>query len=85
MKISSEVHHYMETLFGQVLSKDKYVNKFDREQNADIAVKNTAAMIQKDRRKNRNDEAPVIFSCTRYDGYRELDWYETPIHNVNLR
>ncbi|MGP8306763.1 late competence development ComFB family protein [Vibrio sp. YIC-376] len=122
MKISSEVHNYMETLVGQVLSNNKYAKQFDNDQladiaclsliqlkplyirhdidlllslpedkitqykrNAEIAVENAAAMIQEDRRRNRSDEVPVIFSYTRYDGDKELDWYEKPILNVNIR
>ncbi len=53
-------------------------------QSAATAVENAAAMIQKDKRKNRNESEPVIFSHTRYDGDRELDWYEKPILNVNI-
>ncbi len=50
---------------------------------ASSAVENAALMVQQDRRKNRNDELPVIFSHTGYDGDRELDWYEKPILNIN--
>ncbi len=50
-----------------------------------VAVDNAAAMVRADRRENRNDELPVIFSHTRYDGDRELDWYEKPILKVNLK
>ncbi|CAE6939676.1 late competence development ComFB family protein [Vibrio sp. B1FLJ16] len=53
-------------------------------QSACTAVENAAEMIQKDNRKNRDDAEPVIFSHTRYDGDRELDWYEKPILNVNI-
>ena len=122
MQISSDVHNYMETLVGQVLASDQYVDQFDNEQLADIAclaliqlkpvyirhdidflsalperklaqfkqsvdvaVENAATMIQEDRRKNRNNDVPVIFSHTRYDEDRELDWFEKPILNINIK
>ncbi len=31
------------------------------------------------------DDAPVIFSHTRYHGDRELDWYEKPILTLNKK
>ncbi len=43
MQISSDVHNYMETLVGQVLSSDQYTSQFDNEQLADIAC---LALIQ---------------------------------------
>ncbi|MFZ5839784.1 MAG: competence protein ComFB, partial [Pseudomonadota bacterium] len=48
-------------------------------QSAEIAVENAVVMLQNDRRKNRNNDLPVIFSHTRYDEHKELDWYEKPI------
>ncbi len=37
MQIGSDVHNYMETLVGQVLSSDEFVERFDHEQLSDIA------------------------------------------------
>ncbi|YCO02147.1 late competence development ComFB family protein [Vibrio sp. VNB-15] len=54
-------------------------------QSVDIAVENAAAMVQEDRRKNRNNDVPVIFSHTSYDEDKELDWFERPILNVNIK
>ncbi|MGR5243352.1 late competence development ComFB family protein [Vibrio alfacsensis] len=122
MQISSDVHNYMETLVGQVLSSNKYAEHYDNEQLADIAclaliqlkpvyirhdidflsalpevklvqfktsvdvaVENAVVMIQQDRRMNRNNNKPVIFSHTRYDEDKELDWFEKPILNVNIK
>ncbi|EDL69801.1 late competence development ComFB family protein [Vibrio campbellii] len=122
MQISSDVHNYMETLVGQVLASDQYVDHFDNEQLADIAclaliqlkpvyirhdidflsalperklsqfkqsvdvaVENAATMIQEDRRKSRNNDVPVILSHTSYDEDKELDWFEKPILNVNIK
>ncbi|MCR9575946.1 late competence development ComFB family protein [Vibrio alginolyticus] len=122
MQISSDVHNYMETLVGQVLSLPEFLEQYDNEQladiaclaliqlkpvyirhdidflsslpeqklsqfkqSADIAVKNAAEMVKEDRRKNREYDAPVIFSHTSYDDDKELDWYEKPILNVNIK
>ncbi|MHC6799871.1 late competence development ComFB family protein [Vibrio antiquarius] len=54
-------------------------------QSADIAVKNAAEMVKEDRRKNRDHDVPVIFTHTSYDEDKELDWYEKPILNVNIK
>jgi hypothetical protein len=51
----------------------------------DVAVENAVVMIQQDRRMNRNNNKPVIFSHTRYDEDKELDWFEKPILNVNIK
>ncbi|MFH4814841.1 late competence development ComFB family protein [Vibrio alginolyticus] len=122
MQISSDVHNYMETLVGQVLSLPEFLEQYDNEQladiaclaliqlkpvyirhdidflsslpeqklsqfkqSADIAVKNAAEMVREDRRKNREYDVPVIFSHTSYDDDKELDWYEKPILNVNIK
>ncbi|BCB44759.1 hypothetical protein VagYM19_38890 [Vibrio alginolyticus] len=122
MQISSDVHNYMETLVGQVLSLPQFVEQYDNEQladiaclaliqlkpvyirhdidflsslpeqkltqfkqSADIAVKNAAEMVKEDRRKNRDYDVPVIFTHTSYDEDKELDWYEKPILNVNIK
>ncbi|AVH29976.1 late competence development ComFB family protein [Vibrio diabolicus] len=122
MQISSDVHNYMETLVGQVLSLPQFVEQYDNEQladiaclaliqlkpvyirhdidflsslpeqkltqfkqSADIAVKNAAEMVKEDRRKNRDHGVPVIFTHTSYDEDKELDWYEKPILNVNIK
>ncbi|MFH4752111.1 late competence development ComFB family protein [Vibrio alginolyticus] len=122
MQISSDVHNYMETLVGQVLSLPEFLEQYDNEQladiaclaliqlkpvyirhdidflsslpeqklsqfkqSADIAVKNAAEMVKEDRCKNREYDVPVIFSHTSYDDDKELDWYEKPILNVNIK
>ncbi|ULF89925.1 late competence development ComFB family protein [Vibrio alginolyticus] len=122
MQISSDVHNYMETLVGQVLSLPEFLEQYDNEQladiaclaliqlkpvyirhdidflsslpeqklgqfkqSADIAVKNATEMVKEDRRKNREYDVPVIFSHTSYDDDKELDWYEKPILNVNIK
>ncbi|WP_253651159.1 MULTISPECIES: late competence development ComFB family protein [unclassified Vibrio] len=122
MQISSDVHNYMETFVGQVLSLPQFVEQYDNEQladiaclaliqlkpvyirhdidflsslpeqkltqfkqSADIAVKNAAEMVKEDRRKNRDHDVPVIFTHTSYDEDKELDWYEKPILNVNIK
>ncbi|AGV20119.1 late competence development ComFB family protein [Vibrio alginolyticus] len=122
MQISSDVHNYMETLVGQVLSLPEFLEQYDNEQladiaclaliqlkpvyirhdidflsslpeqklsqfkqSADVAVKNAAEMVKEDRRKNREYDVPVIFSHTSYDDDKELDWYEKPILNVNIK
>ncbi|MFH4452603.1 late competence development ComFB family protein [Vibrio alginolyticus] len=122
MQISSDVHNYMETLVGQVLSLPQFVEQYNNEQladiaclaliqlkpvyirhdidflsslpeqkltqfkqSADIAVKNAAEMVKEDRRKNRDHGVPVIFTHTSYDEDKELDWYEKPILNVNIK
>ncbi|MFB1087054.1 late competence development ComFB family protein [Vibrio diabolicus] len=54
-------------------------------QSADIAVKNATEMVKEDRRKNRDHDVPVIFTHTSYDEDKELDWYEKPILNVNIK
>ncbi|MFH4399229.1 late competence development ComFB family protein [Vibrio diabolicus] len=54
-------------------------------QSADIAVKNAVEMVKEDRRKNRDHDVPVIFTHTSYDEDKELDWYEKPILNVNIK
>ena len=54
-------------------------------QSVDVAVENAATMIQEDRRKNRNNDVPVILSHTSYDEDKELDWFEKPILNVNIK
>ncbi len=47
--------------------------------NAEIAVESATSMILDDRRKNRKDEFPVIFSNPRFDEDVELEWFEKPI------
>ncbi|MDG2933240.1 competence protein ComFB, partial [Vibrio parahaemolyticus] len=37
MQISSDVHNYMETLVGQVLSLPEFLEQYDNEQLADIS------------------------------------------------
>ncbi len=47
--------------------------------NAEIAVESATSLILDDRRKNRKDEFPVIFSNPRFDEDVELEWFEKPI------
>ncbi|WP_162064099.1 late competence development ComFB family protein [Vibrio taketomensis] len=47
--------------------------------NTEIAVESATSMILDDRRKNRKDEFPVIFSNPRFDEDVELEWFEKPI------
>lgn len=54
-------------------------------QSAHTAVENAVVMVQEERRKERHHDEPVIFSHTRYDGDKELDWFEKPILNLNSR
>ncbi len=37
MHIREDVHNYMETIVGKILSQDRYVNQYDNEQLADLA------------------------------------------------
>tara|TARA_Y100001956_G_scaffold73680_1_gene80128 strand:+ start:2734 stop:3111 length:378 start_codon:yes stop_codon:yes gene_type:complete len=120
MQISVDVHNYMETLVGQVLTTEEYVSSYSQEQladlaclalgqlkpiyirydidflaalpeeklvlykrNSEIAVKNAEAMILDDRRKNRSQEIPIIFSHHNFDDDVELDWYEKPLLKNN--
>ncbi len=55
------------------------------QKSACIAVENAVAMVQQDRRHNCHNEVPVIFAHTRYDEDKELDWYEKPILNLDIR
>ena len=120
MRISVDVHNYMETLVGHVLAKNEYIEKYDNEQladlaclalgqlrpiyirfdidflsalaeeklvqykkNSEIAVKNAEVMIQQDRRKNREDDIPVIFAHQSFDDDVELEWFEKPLLKGN--
>ena len=49
--------------------------------NSEIAVKNAESMIQQDRRKNRDDDIPVIFAHQSFDDDLELEWFEKPLLN----
>lgn len=51
--------------------------------NSEIAVKNAEAMILDDRRKDRAQNIPVIFSHHNFDDDVELDWYEKPLLKNN--
>ncbi|EGA70805.1 hypothetical protein VISI1226_01730 [Vibrio sinaloensis DSM 21326] len=46
---------------------------------AENAVAAAQTMVVDDRRKNRNDEIPVIFSKPKFDDDVELEWFEKPI------
>ncbi|EOB4969942.1 late competence development ComFB family protein [Vibrio fluvialis] len=116
MQISVDVHNYMETLVGQVLAQEYYVENYSNEQLADLAclalsqirpiyirhdidflsalpeahlvilkkraetaIEAAESMIVDDRRKNRDDDLPVVIAQTRFDDDAELEWYEKPI------
>ncbi|MDP2590026.1 late competence development ComFB family protein [Vibrio splendidus] len=49
--------------------------------NSEIAVKNAESMIIDDRRRERDDNVPVIFSQHNFDDDVELQWYEKPLLN----
>ncbi len=48
-------------------------------ESASAAVESSLGMILEDRRSNRDDDIPVIFSHPRLNDDDELDWFETPI------
>lgn len=48
-------------------------------QYAAVAVEGAKTMIIDDRRKNRKDEVPVIFSKQVFDDDIELEWFEKPL------
>ncbi|KZX70406.1 competence protein ComFB [Vibrio sp. HI00D65] len=62
--------------FLSALPEDKLV-LFKR--NSEIAVKNAEGMIIDDRRRDRNDNMPIIFSQHNFDEDVELQWYEKPL------
>ncbi|OLQ84876.1 competence protein ComFB [Vibrio ponticus] len=48
---------------------------------AETAVESAKGMILDDRRQNRQDEFPVLFTKPRFDEDAELEWFEKPILN----
>ena len=48
---------------------------------AESAVEAVKGMIVEDRRKNRDDDVPVVFSKQVFDDDGELEWFETPLLN----
>lgn len=48
-------------------------------QYAETAVESAKGMILEDRRRNRQDEFPIIFTKPRFDEDAELEWFEKPI------
>lgn len=48
---------------------------------AEAAVDAAKGMILDDRRQNRQDEFPVLFTKPRFDEDAELEWFEKPIIN----
>lgn len=48
-------------------------------QYAETAVASAKGMILDDRRSNRTDEFPVVFTKPRFDEDAELEWFEKPI------
>ncbi|WP_394250317.1 late competence development ComFB family protein [Vibrio profundi] len=47
--------------------------------NSEIAIKNAESMIVDDRRKNRSDDIPIIFTHPSFDDDVELEWFEKPL------
>ncbi|MCG9595742.1 late competence development ComFB family protein [Vibrio sp. Isolate25] len=43
------------------------------------AVEAALTMIVDDRRRNRKDEVPIMFSQPRFDDDTELEWFEKPL------
>ena len=64
--------------FLSALPEDKLVLY---KRNSEIAVKNAESMIIDDRRRDRNDNMPIIFSQHNFDEDVELQWYEKPLLN----
>ncbi|ARP40352.1 late competence development ComFB family protein [Vibrio sp. 10N.222.54.F12] len=62
--------------FLSALPEDKLVLY---KRNSEIAVKNAESMIIDDRRRERDDNVPVIFSQHNFDDDVELQWYEKPL------
>ena len=62
--------------FLSALPEDKLVLY---KRNSEIAVKNAESMIIDDRRGDRNDNMPIIFSLHNFDEDVELQWYEKPL------
>lgn len=48
-------------------------------QHAETAVESAKGMILEDRRREREDDFPVIFTTPRFDEDAELEWFEKPI------
>ncbi|NOH81112.1 competence protein ComFB [Vibrio sp. RE86] len=48
---------------------------------AESAVEAATGMIIEDRRRNRHDDVPVVFSKQVFDDDGELEWFETPLLN----
>lgn len=48
---------------------------------AESAVEAAKGMIVEDRRRNRDDDVPVVFSKQVFDDDGELEWFETPLLN----
>lgn len=48
---------------------------------AESAVEAAKGMIVEDRRRNRDDDLPVVFSKQVFDDDGELEWFETPLLN----
>lgn len=53
--------------------------------NSEIAIKNAESMIINDRRKDRVDDVPIIFTHPSFDDDVELEWFEKPLINYNHR
>ena len=62
--------------FLSALPEDKLVLY---KRNSEIAVKNAESLIIDDRRRDRNDNMPIIFSQHNFDEDEELQWYEKPL------
>lgn len=62
--------------FLSALPEERLVILKEYAENAVVAAK---TMVIDDRRKNRNDEIPIIFSKPKFDDDVELEWFEKPI------
>ncbi|CAK4075926.1 late competence development ComFB family protein [Vibrio sp. MarTm2] len=62
--------------FLSALPEERLVTLKEYALNAVIAAK---TMVIDDRRKNRDDDVPVIFSKPNFDDDIELEWFEKPI------
>ncbi|WP_281630518.1 late competence development ComFB family protein [Vibrio sp. St2] len=62
--------------FLSALSEDRLVVL---KRYSETAVEAALTMIVDDRRRNRKDEVPIMFSKPRFDDDTELEWFEKPL------
>ena len=65
--------------FLSTLSEDRLLRL---KNDAHTAVDAARSMIVDDRRKQRQDELPVMFNKPHFDDDAELEWFEKPILNT---